>query len=134
MTMRAVKFSELLKRSLRRRCPMCGGGAIFASHFKMNRECSQCHAIFWKDPGEGLGAMYVDYAVATVAFAVLWPILAYGTRMTDGVQMTILASAAVTSVFVCYPWTRSVWTLLVFLSGGMERPTLQAIRGGKKPV
>jgi len=35
---------------------VCRNGAIFQSHFKMNRECPRCHVIFWKDPGETLGA------------------------------------------------------------------------------
>src|SRR5258708_23927078 len=75
--------SMLIRRALLRRFPVCGRGDIFASHFKMNRECPNCHVTFWKDPGESLGAMYVDYAVATVAFLIAWLVLAFTTHLSD---------------------------------------------------
>ncbi len=122
----------LVRRALARRCPACGRGAIFRSYFKMNRACPSCHVIFWQDPGEGLGAMYLDYAVAVVVFIVGWLILAFGTRLSDLAQIVILAGAAGASVIVAFPFTRSAWTMLVYLSGGIERPRIRAIRGGRR--
>src|SRR5215469_16144924 len=123
--------SVLIKRALRRRCPVCGRGRIFSSHFRMNRTCPRCHVVFWKDPGESLGAMYLDYAVATVAFLVAWLVVAFATHLPDAAQLAILCAVAVGAVVVAYPWTRSAWTVLVYLSGGIERPRMRAIRGGK---
>ncbi|MGO9450320.1 MAG: DUF983 domain-containing protein [Candidatus Binataceae bacterium] len=122
--------SVLIKRALAQQCPMCGRGAVFASHFKMNRTCPNCGVVFWADPGESLGAMYLDYAVATVAFLACWGVLAWTTTLTDVVQWTIISGVAVASVLICYPVTRSVWTLLVYISGGLERPRLKVVRGG----
>lgn len=122
----------LIKRALNCRCPVCGRGAIFSSHFKMNRECPRCHVVFWKDPGESLGAMYLDYAVASCSFLVCWAFLAFATRVSDTVQIFILCAIAAGSVLLCYPLTRSAWTVLVYLSGGIERPQLRAIPGRKK--
>jgi uncharacterized protein (DUF983 family) len=121
-----------MKRALNCQCPVCGRGAIFRSHFKMNRECPRCHVVFWKDPGESLGAMYLDYAVASCAFLVCWMFLAFATRVSDTVQIFILCTIAAGSVLLCYPLTRSAWTVLVYLSGGIERPQLRAIPGRKK--
>jgi uncharacterized protein (DUF983 family) len=121
-----------MKRALARRCPVCGRGAIFRSYFKMNRECPRCHVIFWQDPGEGLGAMYLDYAVAVAVFIVGWIALAVGTRLSDLAQLVILATAAGASVIIAFPFTRSAWTALVYLSGGIERPRIRAIRGGRR--
>jgi ribosomal protein S27AE len=118
---------------LARQCPLCGRGAVFPTHFHMNRTCPRCHVVFWKDPGESLGAMYLDYAVATVAFLVGWAVLALTTRVSDNTQIAILCVLGVGSVIVCYPWTRSAWTVLVYLSGGIERPRMRAIRGVKPP-
>jgi uncharacterized protein (DUF983 family) len=121
----------LIARAIARQCPLCGRGAIFRSHFHMNRDCSNCHSVFWKDPGESLGAMYLDYAVATGAFLVGWAILSFGTNFSDFTQMVILSVIAVAAVFVFFPYTRSAWTVLIYLSGGIERPRMRAIRGGK---
>ncbi|HUY37860.1 MAG TPA: DUF983 domain-containing protein [Candidatus Binataceae bacterium] len=123
--------SLLIGRALRKCCPVCGNGAVFASHFHMNRACPACHAIFWKDPGESLGAMYLDYAVAAGAFLICWAILDWTTTLSDLTQLVILCVIAVGSVLLCFPYTRSAWTVLVYISGGIERPQLRVIRGGK---
>ncbi len=123
--------SMLMRRALTRKCPVCGRGNIFETHFRMNRSCPSCHVIFWKDPGESLGAMYVDYAVATVAFLIAWLILDFTTHLSDPVQVAIVGSIAVAGMLVFYPTSRSVWTVLVYLSGGIEKPKIRAIRGGK---
>jgi uncharacterized protein (DUF983 family) len=123
--------SMLIRRALRRKCPVCGRGDIFETHFGMNRSCPICHVIFWKDPGESLGAMYVDYAVATIAFLIAWFILDFTTRLSDPVQVAIVGAIAVASILIFYPISRSIWTLLVYISGGIEKPRIRAIRGGK---
>ncbi len=121
----------LICRALTRKCPVCGRGDIFETHFRMNRSCPACHVIFWKDPGESLGAMYVDYAVATIAFLIAWLILDFTTHLSDPVQVAIVGAIAVASILIFYPISRSVWTVLVYLSGGIEKPKMSAIRGGK---
>jgi hypothetical protein len=97
----------------------------------MNRSCPACGVVFWKDPGESLGAMYVDYAVATVALLVAWLILYFTTHLSDAVQIAIVSTIAVASILIFYPISRSVWTVLVYLSGGIEKPKIRSIRGGK---
>ncbi|HVN63715.1 MAG TPA: DUF983 domain-containing protein [Candidatus Binataceae bacterium] len=130
--MATESVSILLRRVVACRCPVCGNGAIFQSHFKMNKECLRCHVVFWKDSGESLGAMYLDYAVATVAFIICWVFLATATPLSDWAQVLILCSIAAGAVLVFYPYTRSAWTVLVYLSGGIDRPQLRAIRGGRR--
>src|SRR5258708_30128981 len=118
--MAAESASVLIKRALNCRCPVCGRGAIFSSHFKMNRECPRCHVVFWKDPGETLGAMYLDFAVAASSFLLCWAILAFATHVSDAVEIFILCAVACGSVLLCYPLTPSAWTVLVYLSRGIE--------------
>lgn len=96
----------------------------------MNRSCASCGVIFWKDPGESLGAMYVDYAIATVAFLLAWLVLDF-THLSDPQQVVIVSIVAVASILIFYPISRSIWTVLVYLSGGIEKPKMRAIRGGK---
>ena len=123
--------SILIKRALLQKCPVCGQGAIFASHFQMKKTCSECGVTFWADPGEGLGAMYLDYAVATAVFIVAWFVLAWTTSLSDVALWIVISILAVASVLVFYPITRSFWTVLVYISGGIERPQLKVVRGGR---
>jgi len=58
--------------------------------------------------------------------------VAFATHVSDTVQILILCTVACGSVLICYPLTRSAWTVLVYLSGGIERPHLRAIPGRKK--
>ena len=123
--------TTLITRALMRKCPVCGKGAIFASHFTMNQTCPACGVRFWADPGEGLGAMYLDYAVATAVFIVAWFVLAWMTSLSDVALWIIISILAVASVLIFYPITRSFWTVLVYISGGINRPPLKIVRGGR---
>jgi uncharacterized protein (DUF983 family) len=127
-----VNGKTLLMRALRRRCPVCGQGAMFRSHFKINTTCSVCNVTFWRDPGEVLGAMYFDWVVAMGAFLSLWAALLWLTNLSELVQFFILSLAAATAVIICYPWSRCLWTVLVYLSGGIERPPLRVLPGGQQ--
>ena len=76
--------------------------------------------------------MYLDFAVASGTFLACWAILALTTHLSDLVEILILCTVACAAVLLCYPLTRSGWTMLVYLSGGIERPRLRTIQGGKK--
>jgi len=122
-----VEGKVLIARALRQKCPVCGRGAQFKSHFRMNPACSGCGSVFWRDPGEGLGAMYLDYVVAFGIFLVCWPILFLTTNLSDLVQFFLLSAVSIASVLICYPVTRSFWTVLVYLSGGIEQPPARPV-------
>jgi uncharacterized protein (DUF983 family) len=130
--MEQIDGKTLLLRALRRRCPVCGQGAMFSSHFKINSTCPVCHVTFWRDPGEVLGAMYFDWGAAMITFLVLWAVFAWFTNVSEIAQFVILSIAAVAAVIAFYPWSRSLWTVLVYLSGGIERPPLRVIPGGNQ--
>jgi uncharacterized protein (DUF983 family) len=125
-----IDNKTLLLRALRRSCPICGAGAMFRSHFRINKTCPVCKVTFWRDPGEVLGAMYFDWAVAMGTFLCLWAALAWLTNLSEMAQFFILSIASAAAVVICYPWSRSFWTILVYLSGGIERPPLRVIPGG----
>jgi hypothetical protein len=99
----------------------------------MNRTCPNCHVVFWKDPGESLGAMYLDYAVAAASFLFAWALISSTTEVSQLTLIVMVSAAAVTGVLVLYPWSRCLWTVLVYISGGIERPPMRSIRGGKPP-
>ena len=52
---------------IRLRCPRCATGPIFASLFRMNRQCPVCGLEFEREQGYFVGAMYFSYALALAA-------------------------------------------------------------------
>src|SRR5256885_3715136 len=104
--------SVLLQRAIVQKCPVCGQGDVFASHFRMNRNCPACNVLFWKDPGESWGPLYLDYVVATTVFIVAWALLAWTTSLSDLPQFPIAPILAVAATLLCYPVSRSPWTVL----------------------
>jgi uncharacterized protein (DUF983 family) len=123
--------SVLIWRALSCKCPVCGKGEVFASHFQMNRNCPACRVEFWSDPGESLGAMYIDYAVAVPVFLAAWMILDWTVTLSDFAQFVIVSILSVAGILIFYPISRSAWTVLVYVSGGIERPPLRVVRGGR---
>jgi uncharacterized protein (DUF983 family) len=114
----------LLRRALGRRCPRCGRGAVFASYFRMNSRCSECGAVFWVDQGEWLGAFVIDWACATGTAIVVWIALELAfTKLPQIVEIAIISACVMVSLFVTFPWSRSFWTVFLYLAGVMgERP------------
>ena len=54
-----------LAAMLRRRCPRCREGRVFAGPLRMNETCPVCGLKFGRgEPGYFTGAMYVSYALA----------------------------------------------------------------------
>ena len=114
----------LFGRAFGKRCPRCGRGAIFASYFRMNPRCSECGAVFWVDQGEWLGAFVIDWAFATGTAIVVWMALELAfTRIPQTVEIAIISACVIVSLFATFPWSRSFWTVFLYLTGVMgERP------------
>jgi uncharacterized protein (DUF983 family) len=114
----------LLWRALGKRCPRCGRGRIFASYFRMNPRCSECGAVFWVDQGEWLGAFVIDWACATGTAIVVWIALELAfTKLPQIVEIAIISTCVMVSLFATFPWSRSFWTVFLYLAGAMgERP------------
>lgn len=68
------------KAILLQRCPCCFRGRVFRGLFRMNDPCPACGALFEREEGYFLGAMYVSYALGAVlvgaayfAASAMWP-------------------------------------------------------------
>ena len=119
-----VSGVTLLGRAMRRRCPRCGRGAIFDSYFRMNARCTECDAAFWVDQGEWLGAFVIDWACATGIALIVWALLElFFPRMPQTLEIVLISVCALASLFASFPWSRSLWTVFLYLAGAMgERP------------
>lgn len=68
VTMRGVGLSTgvLLRRGLRRRCPVCGQGKLFARWIRMAECCPRCGLRFERVPGQWLGSWFLNICLAQV--------------------------------------------------------------------
>jgi uncharacterized protein (DUF983 family) len=114
----------LVKFALARRCPRCGRGAIASSFFVMNEVCPSCGITFWKNEGEWMGPAVINYSTALAAVLATWG-LTVMYDCSEAVQVTLSSVAAIVAGVGIVPWSRSFWTLFLYLTGeiGPERAT-----------
>jgi hypothetical protein len=74
--------------------------------------------VFWKSEGEWLGPGIVDYSVATASGLVAWAVMVLlGASATA--QLVFACLAALIIAAGLSRWSRSFWTLLLYISGDL---------------
>ncbi len=117
----------LIRRALKRRCPICGWGRMFSSYFDMNSACPVCGSIFWRNDGEYLGPIMIGYTVAVVVAMVSWiPLALLSASETAQVLIPTLATTGIT--VAAMPWSRSFWTVFLYINGEMVPRAAKACR------
>jgi uncharacterized protein (DUF983 family) len=112
----ALSGAILFRRALARKCPACGQGAISRSFLQMNTGCPHCGVTFWRAEGEWMGPSVINYAGAFGAALITWAALVM-LNGSEAAQLVLASAAAVVAVVVMTPWSRSFWTLFLFLNG-----------------
>lgn len=108
---RGTQRGRLLARGLRRQCPRCGAGDLFAGLFDIRDPCPRCGLIFEREEGYWLGAMIIAFAVIESAFGLsfvatmllTWPDVPWTALLIVG-----LIATAILPILIS-PWTRTVW-------------------------
>jgi uncharacterized protein (DUF983 family) len=126
---RFVSGWTLLGRAIALRCPKCGVGPIFDSRFRMRLFCSECGVVFWKSEGEWLGPAVIDYSIATASGLVAWAVLLLA-GLSAIVQLVFASLAALIIAAGFSRWSRSFWTLLLYISGDLSET--REISGNRK--
>ncbi len=101
-----------LGRAARKRCPYCGGGAIFQSWFTLKDRCPSCGTLYAYEDGYFLGAYAINLIVtefATVAL-VIW--LIAGTDLEVLPMQLIGISLTVALPLFFYPIALLIWIAL----------------------
>lgn len=106
----------LARRALARKCPACGRGAISRSIFSMNTTCPVCGVTFFRAEGEWMGPTVINYGAAFGGALATWAILVL-FDCSEATQLAVSSLAAIVAVLIVTPWSRSFWTLLLFLNG-----------------
>lgn len=101
-------------RGLRRRCPVCGGGEVFATFFLVKERCPRCNFAIRRDEGHWIGAVGINTVVTfglllltlTIVFALTW-----SDRRGAPVFISALAVAAVVPVVFFGP-SQTLWSAI----------------------
>lgn len=109
-----VAAGVLVRRGLRRRCPVCGGGGLFRAWLRMVPDCPTCGLVFDRIPGHWLGSWFLNVCVVQ---ALVIGILAIGVGVTwpDPPIVAIgvgAAAAAVLAPIAFFPVSRTLWTAI----------------------
>jgi uncharacterized protein (DUF983 family) len=112
----------LLYRALAGKCPNCGTGKVLKSYFQMNSQCSSCGSVFWKNEGEWTGPMLLDFIFALGASLYTWAALVY-FDFSLASQLVITGAIAALGGILVMLWSRSLWTMFLFVTGEMGPST-----------
>lgn len=110
----SVPASTLLRRGLRRNCPVCGHGGLFRHWVSMVEVCPGCGLNFRREPGQWLGSWFLNVCVVqavvililAVGVGITWPdppIVAIGS-------LTAICALVVPVVF--FPYSRTIWVAI----------------------
>lgn len=106
------RFLAASGRAVRRRCPYCGAGDIFAGWFTLKERCPECHTLYAYEDGYFLGAYVINLVSTeflTVAI-VIWMIAGTGMSVLQ-MQLTGI-SLAVAMPLLFYPIAQLLWVAL----------------------
>jgi uncharacterized protein (DUF983 family) len=107
-------------RALARKCPVCGRGAIARSLLRMNQSCYYCGAVFWSNEGEWIGPVVINYSAAMGAALATWAFLML-FNFSLLAQIALPSLIAIGAALLVMPWSRSFWTLFLYLTGEIGR-------------
>jgi uncharacterized protein (DUF983 family) len=104
----------LLRRGLRRRCPVCGQNKLFRRWIVMLDDCPRCGLTFQRVPGQWLGSWFLNICLAQVL--VLGIVLggAIAAYPDPPLLLLGLAGLAVTLLFPIwfFPYSRMIWVAI----------------------
>jgi uncharacterized protein (DUF983 family) len=115
--MSRVSTSTLLLRAIRRRCPRCGGKAIFSSWLKLRDRCPTCGYRFEREEGFFTGVYLVNYSLVAVAivFELFVYVLYANAQDGDASLAPALVIGLVTALvlpLITYPFAKAMWAAI----------------------
>jgi len=114
--------ARVLVRGLRKRCPRCGERDIWISWFHAKPRCPVCDLRFEAEEGGFLGAMVLNFTVASVLWAVLFGITMALTVPFIPVAQVVIGSVAILTGLPIwfYPRSKMLWAAIEFLTARSE--------------
>jgi uncharacterized protein (DUF983 family) len=108
---------EILYSVVNNKCPRCHKGNLFEGNnpysFKngltMNTTCSECGLKYESEPGFFYGSLYVNYALSSGVFIVLYLSDALWIHMDTVLLLTIVVVSLLGLYPLTYRWGRLFW-------------------------
>lgn len=107
-----ARLMKTMGRSLRRKCPYCGGGGIFKGWFTLKKRCPHCDTLFEYEEGFFLGSYVINIGFTEIitVLIVVWLIVATSLSV---VEMQIYGvGMAVALPVLFYPIALLLWISL----------------------
>jgi uncharacterized protein (DUF983 family) len=96
-------------RVLRRRCPQCGEGELFAGFARLEKACQRCGLVFRREQGAQTGTMYLTAAVSEVFAAALILLFWWGFDWTPAVFVLVTAPLVLAFSVFFLPVAQALW-------------------------
>ena len=111
MPQRDTGLGTLLKRGLRKKCPVCAGGNLFEGWFRLKDRCPTCGYTFSREEGYWVSAIIVNTAAIEGLFLLLFIVMVIATAPDVPWGPLLLLAAAFNVVFPIfwYPFSKTVW-------------------------
>ena len=103
------RFTSILFRSLRLRCPLCGQGKLFRNWFRMHENCPSCDIHFEREGGFFLGSIYINYGLTSLIAAVVYPVLLFKRILPNQIAMGLVLAFVLIFPVLFFPLARSLW-------------------------
>jgi uncharacterized protein (DUF983 family) len=106
-------------RGARLRCPCCGHGSLFQSGFTMHDRCAACDEPFEREPGQWLGAIYVNVGLSEGVAITGFLLTQTLTSLTMPQQLAIWLPVSALAPIAFFRFAKGLWTSIVFLGEGL---------------
>ena len=114
-------ISEVISRSLRLRCPACGGASIVKTPYRIRQSCSLCGVSFNREEGFFVGAIMANVVATEVFIVVIYLASIILTNLHERVVLTILFVVGITFPLAFYHHAWSLWLAMDHLIEGLSR-------------
>jgi uncharacterized protein (DUF983 family) len=108
---------QILYSVVTNKCPRCHKGHVFENNnpyslkngLTMKTNCSECGLKYEKEPGFFYGSLYVNYALSSGMFMVLYFTDALWFHMQTWLLLTLIIAAIIGLYPFTYRWGRLFW-------------------------
>ena len=101
-------------RVLRKKCPQCGKGDLFARWAKLAERCPVCGLVYRREPGSMIGSMYLS-AIATEMFAMaICLVIFFATSWSLGTMIAVGLALHFAFAIWFLPRSMAIWVAVEY--------------------
>ncbi len=109
-------WKTFVARAWRGRCPRCGEGTLFASHFRLTHSCSDCGLVYRREDGAMTGQMYLTAVVTELFAAALVLVLFFLTDWGPWTAIPVGMLLVVAFSYAFLPRGMALWVAIEFMT------------------